>query len=67
MDHYEFYYEAPSEVNNICTHKQEYSYNKKLVEECFLLNGATSCNAKSHCWFNGKAPVLDTPEEKVKY
>jgi hypothetical protein len=21
MDHYEFFYEAPSEVNNVCTHK----------------------------------------------
>lgn len=51
------YYEAPNEVGNLCTHKQEYSYNQKMVNECFLLSGQASCLNNENCWFNGRAPA----------
>ena len=59
-DHYEFYYEAPSEVNEVCTHKQGFSYSRKVVNDCFLLSGQESCLANTKCWFNGRAPAGDT-------
>ena len=50
-------YIKPSIANNICTHKQEFGNNEKIVSKCkvILFNG-DYCKYNPECQFSGKLP-----------